>query len=78
MNYRKARFQHDCYEGYWVTLYLIFDGERIYTFYTQDDWIDNCALMVENGTHVHQFAHEVLCTPTHLPELYQKVRELCV
>ena len=73
--YRQARFQHDLYDGYWVTLYFIFDGERTYTFFSESDMVDNYMMMLESGIIAHNFAKDVLCTSTHLPELYRKIKE---
>lgn len=78
MKFRKARFQHDLYTGFWVTVYFIFDGNHTYTCFDEAEWIENGALMIESGTFIHSFAHDVLCTPTHLPELYQEVLKQCV
>lgn len=77
MNYtsRPARFQHNLYEGFWVTLYLIFDGERTYTFFNESDMIDNYLMMTESGIIAYSFIKEVICSPTSLPELYKRVKE---
>lgn len=72
---RPAKFQHDLYEGFWVTIYLIFDGERTYTFFSESDMVDNYMMMLESGIVAHNFYKDVLCTPTHCPELYKKVKE---
>lgn len=73
MRFKPAKFKDDITRGFWVTIYLIFDGERVYTFYDEADWIDNSCMMIESGIHIHTFYHDVLCTPTHLPDLYNKV-----
>ena len=78
MRFRRARFQHDMYDGFWVTLYLIFDGKHTFTCFDESEWLENSALMTESGTHIHSFCKDVLCTPIHLPELYQEVLSLCV
>lgn len=73
MKFRKARFQHDMFEGFWVTLYFIFDGVRTYTCFDESEWLENGALMTESGVHIHTFAKDILCTPIHLSGLYQEV-----
>lgn len=73
MTFKPAKFKDDINCGFWVTIYLIFDGERTYTFYDAADWIDNSCMMSEAGIHIHTFYYDVLCTPKHLPDLYNKV-----
>lgn len=72
---RPAKFAHGLYDGYWVTIYLLFDGERTYTFFSESDWLDNYQMMIEAGFCPHHFYHDVLCTPTQCIELYNKVKE---
>lgn len=78
MRFRKAHFQHAMYEGFWVTLYFIFDGKHTFTCFDEAEWLENGALMAESGVNFHSFAKDILCTPTHLPELYQEVLLQCV
>lgn len=72
---RPARLQHDLYDAFWVKLYLIFDGERTYTFFNQSDMLDNYLMMIESGITAYSFVEDVFCCPTHLPELYIRVKE---
>lgn len=76
MKFRQARFQHANFDGFWVTLYLIFDGSKVYTLFDESDWTDNVSLMRESGQDVHTFAYEVLVTPTHLSDLYLKCKDV--
>ena len=70
MRVRQAHFKDAMSHGFWVTLYFIFDGQRTFTFFDQSEWLESGSLMVQNGDHIHSFYKDVLCTPTHLPDLY--------
>ena len=59
--------------GFRVKLYLIYDCERVYTFYNPSDWIDNVNLMRENGTQCTTFTHDVIVTPTHMHLIYNEI-----
>lgn len=79
--WRKARFQHASSVGYWVTLYLIYDGERCYIFYNESDFVDNSCLMSETCS-ITSFIREILVTPTQHSSIFREIydfdHELCV
>lgn len=61
--------------GYRVKLYLIFDGERVYTLYNPSDWIDNVNLMRENGTQCYTFTQDIIVTPTSMHDIFRSIND---
>lgn len=61
--------------GYRVTLYLIYDCERVYTFYNSSDWVDNVNLMRECGSQCSTFTHDVIVTPTHMHSIFKEIHD---
>lgn len=72
--FRKAKFMQPTLRGYWVTLYLIFDGERTYTFYDQETWLDNALLMSESCS-VQSFTQQILVTPDSFSSIYKQISD---
>lgn len=74
-DFRPARFVHPNLKGYWVHLYLLFDGQTTYTFFHQSDMLDNSLLAIECGRNIIPFHQEILVTPTQFSDLYNKIEE---
>lgn len=58
--------------GYWVTIYLIFDGSHTYTLFSEADMIDNALMIMETGQ-VHTFSKDILVTPLQFPHIFEEI-----
>lgn len=72
-NFRPAKFMVPTLVGYWVTLYLITDGDHTYTMFNQDEWLENRLLMSES-TYVQGFTKEILVTPTDFSHIFSEIQ----
>lgn len=61
--------------GYWVTLYCFFDGDKVHHFFTQADYLDNMLLAQEMGYHCSPFYKDILVTPIYHREIYYEILE---
>lgn len=77
--FRPARFKdadiNDLISAYWVRLYLIYDGDRTFTFYHEQDWLENSALMTEMGHSYHSFYKDVLVSARHFRSIYSAIQD---
>lgn len=74
--YHKARLFSDKHIGYWVTLYLVIEPNgRVTSFLHQSDMVDNVHLSSELGVSLYTTQIEVLCTDTHMSELFKLIQE---
>lgn len=70
--FKRVNFIHN-YKGYRVTLYCLFDGERIHHFFHQSELLDNAQLAREAGYSVTEFTYSLLVTPDLHPEIFNKI-----
>lgn len=73
--FRKAHFKSDTSCGYWVTLFCVFDGKSVYSFFHESDRTDNCMLMNELGVNFQIFHHDVLVTPDFFSEIFYSIED---
>lgn len=72
-NFRKARFQYGEGIGYWVRLYLFFDGESTHTFFHESEMIENSCLARELGYNCTTFTEWILVTPKVHPHIFKEI-----
>lgn len=73
--FRKARFMQPLLKGYYVTLYCIFDGEKVYHFFHQSEMLDNALLGREAGYSLTEFKYTILVTPDKHPEIFNEIED---
>lgn len=73
--FRKAHFKCDTYCGYWVTLFCVFDGKSVHSFFHESDRIDNCILMNELGVNFFTFLQYVLVTPDCFSDIFHSIED---
>lgn len=73
-DFRPAKFISSRSIGYWVRLYLLFDGTTTYTFYHLSDCIENAALCKELGVVSYSFQHEILVTLDTFPLIFNEIQ----
>lgn len=71
--FRKAAFLHSIDVGYWVTLFIVFDGFDMYSFFRESDAIDNASEAYDMGYYVTKFSKEILVTPNHHSNIYNEI-----
>lgn len=59
--------------GYWITLFCIYDGNAVYTFYSMAECFENAALAREAGFDVYTFQHEILVSRFQFPDKYKQI-----
>lgn len=75
---RPAKFKHDNpfnIKGYWLKLYIIFDGENLNYFTTQSDWLDNMCMAKEMNIDVTNFTHDLLVTNLRHVKLFNMIED---
>ena len=72
-NFRSAQFLHTNVIGYWVTLYMFFDGSSTHTFYHQSDFIDNMLFAQECGCYCYPITSEILVTSDTYPLMFKEI-----
>lgn len=74
-SFRKAHFQRATSRGYWVTLFCVFDGTSVHSFFHEYNRIENCMLMKELGVDFRLFHQEVLVTPDCFSEIFYSIED---
>lgn len=73
--FREAKFLHGNLRGYWVTLFCVFDGKSVHSFFHESDRTDNCILMNELGVNFQLFNHDVLVTSDCFSEIFLSIED---
>lgn len=71
--FRPAQFLHTKDKGYWVTLYMFFDGTSTHTFYHQSDLLDNMSFAQECGLYCYPITSEILVTADTFPLIFKEI-----
>lgn len=74
-DFKKAKFLQPLTRGYWVTLYCIFDSERVVHFFKQCDMMENLLLAREAGFSCSSFIQKLLVTPDTHPEIFNTIED---
>lgn len=74
-DFRKARFHSDLITGYWVRLYLLFDGVTTYTFFHLSEQMENASLCRECGGTPYTFDKEILVTESTFPQIFKSIQD---
>lgn len=73
--FRNAHFISDSYRGYWVTLFCVFDGKSVHSFFHESDRTDNCIFMNELGVNFQLFHHDVLVTRDCFSDIFYSIED---
>lgn len=73
--FREAKFLHGNLRGYWVTIFCVFDGKSVYSFFHESDRIDNCMLMKELGVDFDMFHREIIVSPNRFPDIFSTIED---
>lgn len=74
-DFTKAKFKDDLSKGYWVTLYMIFDGSSVYHFAHHYDCFENEVLAHQLGVSIHSFKQTILVTPFQFPDIFKEIED---
>lgn len=74
-DFRKARFHVNNLVGYWVRLYLLFDGAVVSTFFHLSEQMENASLARECGVYCYTFEKEILVTESTFPKIFKQIQD---
>lgn len=74
-DFRKAHFHHGGLTGYWVRLYLLFDGVSVSSFRHVSEQIENASLARECGVYCYTFDKEILVTESTFPQIFKEIQD---
>ena len=72
-DFNKARFKDDRLKGYWVTLYMFFDGTSVHSFAHHYDSIENEMLARQLGYNTYSFKQSILVTADSFPDIFKEI-----
>lgn len=73
--FRKAEFQYHNGHGYWVRLYMFFDGESTHTFFNQAEMIENSCFARELDYSCTTFDTWILVSPYFHPKIFYTIED---
>lgn len=71
--FEEVKFIHGNLKGYWVTFYILFDGNKFHHFAHQSDAIDNALLARESGVYVTQFSQRIYVSPHAHSQIFYEI-----
>lgn len=73
--FHEAKFIDVLSKGYWVTLYMFFDGTSVHHFAHSSDWFENQLLARELGFSTYGFKQTILVTPRDFPDIFKEIED---
>lgn len=71
--YRPAKFQLSVQRGYWVRIYLMFDGSSAHFFWNSSDLYDNSLMAHDLGISVSVWCKHILVTETDYFDIFKYI-----